>query len=399
MAPFWVAPSRGLSFTRTHLSGRLEVDVAVLGGGLTAALSAALLARGGLSVALIAEGAIADEAACGIGTVGLTPHVAAGTTRAAVGVRATRALWNATRTAGTDLVAMLVRAKAPCAIQRRPSYLVATDEPAVADLEREQATLADVGVHATWLGPSRASDVLGLEDATALRVGASDAWVDPLRATLACARLAAAAGTTCAEGIQVARIVRSTHGVELQAGAAVVAANTLVVATVSLPSACRAIARHLETLAVVTCVLPPMTAPQRRLFGRAATGRTLGERGLSWRLAPDGRLLAERTLRLSDVAAGEAGILAATGALMYDLSLLFPAISGTQPDARWVRPTLAGKDGLLVAGTHRAFPRHVFALARADRLAECALAARVAAATVLGTGHIADAWAGLPRLR
>ena len=83
--------------------------------------------------------------------------------------------------------------------------------------------------------------------------------------------------------------------------------------------------------------------------------------------------------------------MAATGALMYDLSLLFPAISGVQPVARWVRPTLAGGDGLPVSGVHRAFPRHVFAFARADRLAECALAARVAAATVMQSAHPAMA--------
>ena len=165
MAPFWVAPDRGLSFARTRLSGRLEVDVAVLGGGLTAALAAALLARAGLAVALLAEGAIGDEAACGIGTVGVTPHAAAATTRAALGVRATRALWSATRTAGTDLVTMLTRSKAPCGLERLPSYLVAADDSVMGDLEREHATLADVGVHTTWLVPSRTSTVLGLDDA------------------------------------------------------------------------------------------------------------------------------------------------------------------------------------------------------------------------------------------
>ena len=55
LAPFWVPPERGLAFPRTRLAGRVEVDVVVLGSGLTASLSAALLAREGLVDDVITE--------------------------------------------------------------------------------------------------------------------------------------------------------------------------------------------------------------------------------------------------------------------------------------------------------------------------------------------------------
>jgi glycine/D-amino acid oxidase-like deaminating enzyme len=37
-------------------------------------------------------------------------------------------------------------------------------------------------------------------------------------------------------------------------------------------------------------------------------------------------------------------------------------VSGTQPDRGWAVSEVAGLDGLPVIGTHRSFPRHLFAL-------------------------------------
>lgn len=413
LAPFWVAPGRGLSFERTRLAGRLEVDVVVLGSGLTAALAAAWLARDGRRVALVTSEAIGDESACGMGMVGSLPAVSVAETRAVLGIRATRALWSTTRKAGVDLVATLTRWRAPVGLQRLLSYLVASDAGSASLLERERVAFEACGVEATWLGPSRVASALGLEGAVALRVGDADAAVDPVRATLACARAAVASGAICLERLAIDRIVRTRQGVELQAGKHTVAAATLVVATTTLPREYGALARHLASGSVAACVLPPSSAASRRRFGRAAMCEAVGDTGLAWRLTSDSRLVVTRLagegLRLTGdrpsrrramaTPLDPAATLNATGALMYDVSLRYPHVSGEQPASRWCRAILTGADGLPVASAHRAFPSHFFAFARADRLAECALAARVVVSQIVGRDHPATPWMDFSRLR
>jgi glycine/D-amino acid oxidase-like deaminating enzyme len=50
-----------------------------------------------------------------------------------------------------------------------------------------------------------------------------------------------------------------------------------------------------------------------------------------------------------------------TGQLMYELSLLYPSISGLQPAWSWDMVDYETVDGLPLIGPHRNFPRHLFA--------------------------------------
>ena len=51
--------------------------------------------------------------------------------------------------------------------------------------------------------------------------------------------------------------------------------------------------------------------------------------------------------------------------LMYELTTLYPAISGLQPEWGWDFVHYGSPDGLPVVGPHRNFPRHLFALGQA----------------------------------
>jgi glycine/D-amino acid oxidase-like deaminating enzyme len=50
------------------------------------------------------------------------------------------------------------------------------------------------------------------------------------------------------------------------------------------------------------------------------------------------------------------------GQLMYELSTLYPAISGAMPEWTWDFAHDGTVDGLPFVGLHRNFPRHLFAL-------------------------------------
>jgi glycine/D-amino acid oxidase-like deaminating enzyme len=51
-----------------------------------------------------------------------------------------------------------------------------------------------------------------------------------------------------------------------------------------------------------------------------------------------------------------------TGQLMYELSTLYPAISGVMPEYGWDSAYGRTADGLPYLGPHRNYPRHLFAL-------------------------------------
>ena len=67
-----------------------------------------------------------------------------------------------------------------------------------------------------------------------------------------------------------------------------------------------------------------------------------------------------------------------TGQLMYELSLLYPEISGLPAEWSWDATHYDTADHLPFAGLHRNFPRHLFAMGGSQHGAASAwLAARV----------------------
>ena len=74
----------------------------------------------------------------------------------------------------------------------------------------------------------------------------------------------------------------------------------------------------------------------------------------------------------------EQALVQRTGQLMYEWSLRHPAVSGIQPAYAWTATRVTGRDGLPIAGAHRNFPHHLFALGLgATGLAGAWLAARI----------------------
>ena len=70
---------------------------------------------------------------------------------------------------------------------------------------------------------------------------------------------------------------------------------------------------------------------------------------------------------------------------MYELSLLYPSISGTLPEMSWAYTFDDTVDGLPYIGPHRNFPHHLFALGLARHgVAAAWLAAKVLTRQVTG---------------
>jgi hypothetical protein len=86
-----------------------------------------------------------------------------------------------------------------------------------------------------------------------------------------------------------------------------------------------------------------------------------------------------------------------TGQLMYELSRMYPAISGILPAYGWQVPMATTVDGVMYAGPHRNFPRHLFVWATRHDPAQAFLASRVLLRHYLGDPHRDDKYFAFTR--
>jgi glycine/D-amino acid oxidase-like deaminating enzyme len=152
--------------------------------------------------------------------------------------------------------------------------------------------------------------------------------------------------------------------VEVTTDGGVVHAQAVLIATSAPLRDLKALRRHLEPQLGYAVVTEPLPAPVRRLVGRRAGAlrqdsvpphllRWLGDRAFF-----SGAEQPELPARLREKA-----LVQRTGQLMYELSLLYPAISGLAAAWSWDVTHYQTADSLPFAGTHRNFPRHLFGLA------------------------------------
>jgi len=87
-----------------------------------------------------------------------------------------------------------------------------------------------------------------------------------------------------------------------------------------------------------------------------------------------------------------------TGQLMYELSTLYPDVSGTQPEYGWMSEYARTEDGLPYIGAHRNFPHHLFAFGNSSHSATGAyLASRILLRQCSGEMDPGDAAFGFHR--
>ena len=188
------------------------------------------------------------------------------------------------------------------------------------------------------------------------------AAIDPYRASLGFARAASARGTQIFERSRVRRIRQGRRKVELHTAGATVSASAVVIATGQPTGDFKALRRHFKLRDSYAVVTPPLRAAVRRTLGPPSLIlRDTSDHWLRW--TPDDRVLFSGAARptVSSRARGKT-LVQRTGQLMYELSLLYPTISGTQPEYGWDIIHAHTVDGVPYFGPHRNYPRHLFAL-------------------------------------
>jgi glycine/D-amino acid oxidase-like deaminating enzyme len=401
-APYWFdrfPKSRRPSYPR--LRGDIETRVAIVGGGLTGVSCALSFAMAGIDVVLLEADVIGGGATAG--SDGLLREGFSGSALDAVGqhgVRTTRAVWDGMRRGSLDLAATLRRLKIRCDLQPMDVMTIAASRgDAGKAFRREQAARKDAGADAGWISPANAARDAAVETAGAIRT--KGLAIDPYRGCLGLAAAAAERGAAIHERSAVRRIRPARRHVDVTTAAGTIRADVVVVATAAPIQDLRALRRHLTPALRYGVVTEPLPAAMRRLVGKrnaAIEDAAAPHRLVRW-LGED-RIMV-RGARQPQVPdrAREKALTPQTFELMYELSLLYPAISGLPPAWSWDSVDYETVDGLPFVGPHRNFPRHLFAFTPASHGAGLAwTAARILLRHYQQQGMRADEAFGFGRI-
>ncbi len=364
-APFWLdryPKARLAAFPRQR--GTVETKVAIVGAGLAGCAIAHAFSMAGVDVVVLESARVGQgsTAACP-GLLRLEPAVPFVTLQERYGLRVARSIWQACRRAGLDLASTIRRLKIPGELVLDAALRVGLAEADVRPLQREVQALRAAGVEGTWVTPRRLLQETGLAGVGAIR-SSGDGYIDPYRVTLGFVQAAARRGATVFEKSPVTRVKTTRHGVELTTDGGVVRADTVVIASNYPPAAFKPLRRHFRLTDAFCVLTPPLPSFVRREFGSSrailidqADPPHLIRRTSSDRLLCMGAERPHQPARSREKAVGPRA-----GQLMYELSKLYPAISGIRPEYAWDVAVSASTDGLPVIGPHRNYPRHLFAL-------------------------------------
>lgn len=400
--PFWFdrfPKSRRPSYPR--LRGDLRTGVVIVGGGLTGCACAWSFAASGIHVVLLEAGTVGSGAtAGGLGLIREDFDASFQQTAAAHGLRAARLLWNDMRRASLDLQAALRRLGVRCDLTPQDLLHVTPRDPIeVRSLRREYQARRDAGLAHTWVTQASLSRDTALEAGAGIRT--RGAAFDPYRACLGLAAAATSRRARIFESTPARRIRAGRKDVEVTTASGAVRAEAVIVATGSPMPDLRALRRHLHPREAYAVVTEPLPAAVRRELGRRAAALRDAARPphfLRW-LKDDRVLFAGGDQDPTSARGSDKVLVQRAGQLMYELSTLYPAISGAQPEWAWSYGHDETVDGLPYIGPHRNFPRHLFALGHARHGAATAwLAARALLRHFAGAPAKGDPLLGFSRI-
>jgi glycine/D-amino acid oxidase-like deaminating enzyme len=378
ISPWPQRSARAAADNYPPLRGDLDAPVAIVGGGLTGTTAAYLFAAAGIRVVLLEAGQLGMSAtARSAGIVLADPAGAFLAHETAHGRRAARLLWQATRRSALDMAAAIRRLNVRCGLESADGVLVARQAEHVRGLQREAQARRAAGLDASWLTP-RALAALRIDGAAGIR-SRGHARLDPYRACLGFARAAANRGTAIFERSAAERIVPHAKHVDVFTAGGVVRCAQVVLATAEPPTRFSALRRHFVSGDTYLVLTPPLGAAVRKTAPPTSTivrDHAEPQHSLVW--TPDDRILwGGADGPRSPARARDKVLVQRGGQLMYELSLLVPAISGIQPEFVWDAPATRTVDGLPFIGPHRNYPRHLFAMGLGSSLTGAFLAARV----------------------
>jgi len=372
--------------------GKTQGDVVIIGGGLTGCAAAYAFAAAGVKVVLLEADRIGRGAtAASAGWIATEPGVPFEQVEKSVGVRGARQAFQTWRRAALDFAALLRRLDIKCGLEPHDAIVVARSQEEAGRLKKEQKARAAAKLDSPLLNARAIRAGLALDGVAGLREK-NGATLDPYRACVGLAAAAASRGAQIFERSAVKRVTFTRKTADVLLDGASVRTNRVVVATSMPTTIFKGLIRHFWFKTAYLALTDPIPAKIRHLLGADhANIRDLAEPPHLIRWVGNDRLLvlgadSEAAPRQRDKI-----VVQRTMQLMYELSTLYPDISGIQPAFGWAADYALTAEGLPYIGAHRNYPHHLFVFGDASHSVTAAyLASRVLLRQHLGQSDSSD---------
>lgn len=379
--------------------GAQTADLVIIGAGLTGCATAYACGVAGLKT-IVLEADRIGQGSAGRSTGLLLPEPGPRfrDIEQAHGVRAARTAFQAWRHAALDAAALLRRLNIRCGLEPLDTLIVAARDDEKA-LRRDYDARTNAGLDGVWL-PGRQLAKLGAPEAPAAMRMRDAFGLDPYRASVGLAAAAASRGAAIFERSRVTRVKFTRKYVDLTIDAGTIRANTVIVTTGTATAEFKQLRRHFKRRESYLVLTEPVPAAIRKQIGSRdltfSDTRTPHHR-VRW-TADDRLLIGGAEQDETSERTRSAVLVQRTGQLMYELLLMFPVISGLQPEYGWEIVTGETADGLMYVGPHRNYPHHLFAIGSGgDSVTGAFLAARMLVRAMSGTATREDAVWGFTR--
>jgi glycine/D-amino acid oxidase-like deaminating enzyme len=352
----------------------MQAGAVVIGGGLTGCLTAYALAAAGVKVVLLEAERIGRGAtAYASGWLAEDPGISFADLENALGLRAARRAWQAWRRAAHDFASLVRRLDINCHLDEGGSATIATTPDQIARLTRDLKARADAGVDALRLKPAVIKSQLAIDAGAGLRSKAGGT-LDPYRACVGIAAAAVDRGAVIFEQSPVRKIAFTRKTIDVFTAGGSIRAGRVIVATGLPGTLFKALARHFWFHTTYVALTDRIPAKIRHMIGG---GSAKAPRAVIRDLAEPPHIIrwvnGERVLiggadsAAAPVRQRQKILLQRTGQLMYELSTIYPEISGIQPAYGWSADYARTVDGLPYIGIHRNYPFHLFAFGDSSR--------------------------------
>lgn len=377
----------------------VEAPLVVIGGGLAGVMTAYACAAAGVRVVLLE----ADR--LGSGGSGLASGVAAPEgapsfreLEAQAGRRVARAHFEHAHRAVLDLAAAARRLGLKADLEALDAWRIVPAGRPIKALQRDVDERRGADLGAAWHKPAAVEKAVGVESAGGVRL---PGWgqCDPYRLLLGFAAAAVARGAQIFERSPVKKVAFDRKVATVVTDVGRITAARVAHCTGEPTDLVKALKRHFRFGERSLALSAELPVPVRKAVGpRASVVTDIDAPPHVIRWTADNRVLVSGADGPRPPARQrERFHVQRTGQLMYELSRLYPAISGVPPAFGWSMPLAHSNDGGLYAGPHRNFPHQLFALGTAHDPARAYLASRILLRHVTGETTTDDEHFGFAR--
>jgi glycine/D-amino acid oxidase-like deaminating enzyme len=360
--PVWLESRAQSRPSYPVLRGSRDVEVAIIGGGMTGAIVATVFASAGVNVAVLEASHIGlGSTAASTALLLREPDLGLQELGRRYGAKAARHIWERSAAATDEFAKTLRRLRIACDLEDRDSIFYTLRRDAASRLRAEYHRRRRAGLQAEWLTPASIEQATSIDAPGAIR-SRRNAQFDPYRACSGLMRAAADAGASIFERSPVTRIRTLRDGIEAMTSRGLVRASELVVATGYSAPAWQPPVGRFQLHRTYVLATPPLSKAQRATLGLDDVMLWDTERPYHYmRWTKNRRLLlggGDRPLAPRRTRA----FTQATGELYRYYRSLFPILDNIGIERAWDGVFATTPDGLPYIGRHSRHPRRLFAL-------------------------------------